>query len=293
LQADVSAGRLRGAALTDVRAALRGTPFRNHLRSLVESGAMNDVDAGLLIVWADFVEDVAQRMERAPSALRAVSGLPGTAGGMTDTALSNFRRTLREEVAQFVAAIRSGRRRMEVLHQVLEAAPDNRTRGELFTAFRQRLWAAEGSSVTRVVDAAGEPVPPTFDFPGFGTSGRRTADDLVDVAAGHGTLPPGRYAVEDKTGPGAFSLSQAQAYAATTAPRRGLRRSPTSPASEDFNGLVYTFSSPADANRALAQMEADALVAPLLGRARGGIHVAHYGVDGSLVFSGHTAPVRR
>ena len=293
LQADVSAGRLRGAALADARTALRGTPLRNHLRGLVESGAMNEADAGLLLVWANFVEDVAQRMERAPSALRAVSGLPSTAGGMTDAALSTFRSTLREEVAQFVAAIRGGRRRMEVLHQILEAAPDNRTRGELFTAFRQRLWAAEGSSVTRVVDDAGEPVSPSFDFPGFGTSGRRTADDLVDVAAGHGTLPRGRYAVEDKTGAGAFSIAQAQDYARTTAPRRGLRRSPTSPPSEDLNGIVYVFSTPADAQRALAQMEADALVAPLLGRARGGIHVAHYGVDGSLVFSAHTAPVRR
>lgn len=293
LQADVSARRLRGAALTEARATLRGTPFRNHLRNLVESGAMNEADAGLLLVWGDFVEDVAQRMDRAPSALRAVAALPGTPGGMTDSALSNFRRTLREEVAQFVGGIRSGRRRMEVLHQILEAAPDNRTRGELFTAFRQRLWAAEGSSVTRVLDDAGDPVSPTFDFPGFGTSGRRTADDLVDVAAGHGTLPRGRYAIEDKTGAGAFSLGQAQDYARTTAPRRGLRRSPTAPASDDLNGIVYVFSDPADAQRALAQMEADALVAPLLGRARGGIHVAHYAADGSLVFSGHTARMRR
>lgn len=282
LRADVAANRLAGEELARARRLL-DSRFGAFLDGLVNGGSMNAGDAGLLLGWAPLVDDLAQRMSKAPGELRAVAELPRTASGMTDGALSSFRRTLRGEVADFIHAVPDGAERMRALRSLLDLAPDNRTRGELFTAFRQRQWAQAGGT-TRVMGADGNAVSPTFDFPEFGTSGRRTADDLVDFAVGNGRLPPGRYAIEDKTGAGAFSLAQAQDYARTAAPRRGLRRSPTAAADSDFTGLVYVFSSSTEADNALRLMRNDPLVSAALGRSPGGIHVAHYDDLGGLNF---------
>jgi hypothetical protein len=281
LRADVAANRLAGDELARARRLL-DSRFGTFLDGLINGGSMNAGDAGLLLGWAPLVDELAQRMSKAPGDLRAVAALPRTAGGMTDGALSSFRRTLRGEVADFIHAVPDGAERMRALQYLLDLAPDNRTRGELFTAFRQRQWAQAGGT-TRVMGADGNPVSPTFDFPEFGTSGRRTADDLVDFAVGNGHLPPGRYAIEDKFGD-AFDPAQARDYARTWVPGRGLRRSPNG-SEPDFTGLVYVFSSSAKANDALRLMRNDPLVSAALGRSPGGIHVAHYEPGGALRFS--------
>jgi hypothetical protein len=274
-RAAIAAGRLTGTDLVNAQRLLK-SPFRTHLEGLVKDGAMGPADAGLLLGWAGFVEELVNRSQRSIPQLNAVRGLPRGVGGMTDGALSSFRGALRAEAADVAAAVGDGAQRMETLQALLAALPDNRSRGELFTEFRKAMWRAEGGI------EVGLPVEP-FRHPEFATTtAKRTPDDVVRQKADvPGWLPKGRFAVEDKTGPGAFVLEQMRDYARTAAPGRGLRLAPDAAKASDYDGLIIMFSSAEDAGKALKQMREDPLIRPLLGRHPGGIHVGAYDAKGA------------
>lgn len=139
---------------------------------------------------------------------------------------------------------------------------------------------------------------------GLGTT-KRTPDGVADVTAKARGLPPGRYAIEDKAGKGAFKLDQAEAYAKRsdpTLPRRtpgttgdatgGFKLSPTSKTSE-YDGVLYAFSTKAEAEAAIKMMQGSKWTGPLLGKHPGGIHVMFVDATGALTILKATAPTPR
>jgi len=92
----------------------------------------------------------------------------------------------------------------------------------------------------------------------------RTPEDAVVLNANFGKLKKGRYALEDKAGEHAFRIDQARDYA------RGLAADKT-----NYDGLIYVFSSEADARVAYDKLFGDTVTKKLLG-VDGGIHVTYF-----------------
>jgi hypothetical protein len=198
-----------------------------------------------------------------------------TSKKITATELGALRDEIRDVTVEQILKLR-GTKRQEVLQDMLKIQPDSASKGHLFREYRREAMKVEK-------DAGGVPLYDVADkvspesFSGTGLKNRRTPDDVVKLAEGaDGHLQPGRYAVEDKAGDGAFKLDQAEDYAKRSY-RAGQKGGgfKTTPESTDitYAGLIYVFSKETEAKAALVAMQDNKAIRSVLGKEPGGIHV--------------------
>ncbi len=185
-----------------------------------------------------------------------VEGLPSN----TRAAQSAFRGKLRDACVN-AALKRQGEEQMVALQELLGLMPNSKMQGELFTLFRQRTMGANFQGLR--TQKSGELRPANI-------STKRTFDDVLQVrrAGGKGAPPPGRYAVEDKSGSGAYKPDQAQRYSAALE-RDGKITMKTG---DEYEGVIYFFDTQKayeGAIKTLKDMHAK-------------IHVAYYNDEGIL-----------
>ena len=101
----------------------------------------------------------------------------------------------------------------------------------------------------------------------------------MNVADVEARLPPGKYAIEDKAGQGAFNMSQATDYAKRSYDKvAGFKLSPYAKEKE-YEGIVYVFSRKGEAEAALTQLSKGKQTQALLGNPPGGMHVMYFNAE--------------
>jgi len=148
--------------------------------------------------------------------------------------------------------------RARLLQRFLDAQPSNGDRGELFSQFRRTNPLGQVETLNL------GPGSTTLQ----GTTRRADgALQVLDPPAGSRGLQPGTYLVEDKAGPGAFRLDQAQRYS------EALKAGQITAANgQQYRGLVYFFSNRAAAEAAVEQIDG----------LNQSIHVAYYSERGTV-----------
>ena len=257
-------------------AALRPA-LLDELAGRVASGKLDDGSAGLIAHWGGVMEDLQRRTGRSYSDLMGEAGSLQRAMGEAD--YRNLRVRLRTIAAEHLATVTPGSRQRSHLMEMLDLQPDNKSRGELFTAYRKETMRR------RFPD---EDVVPGHDIeslhvPGSGKlKKQRTPDDVVEQHIDlEGFLPSGRYAVDDKVG-NAFKLDQAEDYARAMI-EGPKRRTATGPLVDvEYDGIVYVFTDEGYAKLAYKKMQENRLTAQVLDRSDRGIHVLFLDDDGVL-----------
>ncbi|HWO25379.1 MAG TPA: hypothetical protein VNO30_41850 [Kofleriaceae bacterium] len=134
-------------------------------------------------------------------------------------------------------------------------------------------------------------------FSGAGLARPRTPDGVVTVKLQpdvEAHLPPGKYAIEDKAGQGAFKLDQARDYARRASDQAGGFKLTPHAKEAEYVGLVYVFSRESEAKAALKRMTDAPEIKQLLGRHPAGIHVMYFdGETGDLALATSLAPVKK
>lgn len=285
IRQDIASGKLSGDEIAKLQGELKAMA-PDWFDAIAKKGLAPE-DAGLLMKWGRTVETL--QSKRIVSIQELLAGFESP---IKESALKAFRRKIRKNSADYLVGITDGKSRMKAMNELLALQPDNRSKGELYTAFRQGfLKKAGGWDV--------EDIPPSaLEIPGARTqSGTRTPDataSLMDPVEDF--LPPGRYAIEDKAGPGAFKLDQAEDYAASysaVAERYthgdvgekagGIITNPGAGKAE-FDGILYTFTSKAEADAALSSIieSGNDTLKNRMGKHPGGIHLAYFDAKGKL-----------
>ncbi|MEZ4401264.1 MAG: hypothetical protein R3B06_14655 [Kofleriaceae bacterium] len=215
--------------------------WRTALADRVTAGSLDEGSAGLLAKWGPALEDLRSRTGGRLSLTDLLDTVP--AGRLTEGQLSAFRGRLRDHTVAYLETIPDLRQRTGALHELLARQPDSASKGALFTDYRRAAMRHQLDDFDgELFDVPGDVVP----FTGDDLARVRRADDVVAITGDRADfVPRGRYALEDKAGPGAFDLAQAQDYARRfdpTLPRRtpgdrgaatgGFRAGPSDAAAE-------------------------------------------------------------
>jgi hypothetical protein len=262
--------------------------FREELSRRVAEGRLDEGDAGLFVKWAPLVEEMERRgMITREEALGLVHGK------VTETGVETFRRTLRARAVEGLMRI-PAESRMPVYEAVAGHMPDEPSRGHFFTAFREAVM--KGSPLVYDVETFGKTSKPA-PFEGKDLKKPRQPDGVTKIRDGiEGQLPGGRYAIEDKTGPNAFIMKQAEDYARRSDSELARRPDGELGVGEDkggfkltkestesvYDGMIYVFSNEAEATAALQRMNDNKIVGPIVGKHPGGIHVMYMSAEGEL-----------
>ena len=194
-----------------------------------------------------------RQYEKAMAALAGLGVKPehivNALAGRADTDFATaFRQQLRSgslDVLRAASPARAG----AVLQRLLDAQPNNSSRGALFHAFRE----ANMPSGFRRVDpgVAGTTIART----------PRMADGVLEITEppGSGALPGpkerGRYLAEDKAGAGAFDRDQARHYSSQIGEEGKIRTAD----GKSHNGVVYFFDTIESARAATRYMDGNGL----------------------------------
>lgn len=162
-------------------------------------------------------------------------------GGLSDDAFEHaMRDRLRDEMVKRLRKL-PPEEQADRLTRMMDAMPDNGSRGALFSEYRKSGMGAglkdvkPGTNATRLEGA------------------KRTGDGLVEVGAKRGTKGPGpgKFLAEDKNGAAAFKRSQLEAY------NKALKGGKLKMADgvTELDGVTYFFPDRAAAQGALAAMD--------------------------------------
>ncbi len=252
-----------------------GPHFRKVLERKVGSqvGQMDEAAAGMLSRWGRTLEELAAKEGIAVEAL-ADDVLNGVSFPLTEAGYDKFRHNIRSRTVKYLHQIEDGGEQMKALHEMIDAQPDSGSRGHLFTEFAKKDKAAN-----KVLPYE-EGTPKSFT--GSDLNKIRTPDGAANVAKKNRLeLDEGRYAVEHKTGPGAFKMDQAEDYARRAREGHGFRLTKGGQIAE-YDNIAYVFSNQADAEAAMNQLSNGQLTNRLLDRNPGGFHVMFYDEQGEL-----------
>lgn len=234
----------------------------------------------MLARWGRTLEELAAKAEvsgqRVGVAALADELLAGIPMPLTEARYDLFRHRLRTKTVDVLQGIEDGTERMKMLHEMIEVQAESRSRGELFSEFSTRDMTESGT----VTLEKGSPKR----FTGTDLHKTRMGDRVgtVSVRQAQGTgLPTGRNLLEDKAGPGAFKIDQAEDYAKRATPGDGFRLTKTS-TTKEYDNVVYLFSNEADAREALQALGRNPSTRSLLGHNPGGFHLAFYDEQGAL-----------
>ena len=233
--------RWRSCIVTTPREAIqaridldKGAHFRAVLTSRVNSlqRPIDAATAGLLMKWGPVVDQLASTFpEVSIDAL-----LANVAKVAKKTEVDEFRRMLRQEIADRVLGVADPESRVKALLDMIEVQPDSASRGHLFGEFRQRLQKADPKGVLK---PDGQKPPPFYEK---GFKATRQPDDVIELAAGHPDFPDnwaGTWLGEDKAGEGAFKIEQLEDLAKVFDPRIAFKH----PGSKTvYKGEIFFFS---------------------------------------------------
>jgi hypothetical protein len=231
---------------------------------------MDEASAGLLAKWGPVLEELESRFPGQIKMGDFLATLPKRS--LAESEVDDFRRLIRRRTVDELMKIPEPAERTAKLYQLIDLQPEPASMGHLFTEYRQRAMG----DIPNIQVARQKPAP--FIRKNF----VRTPDDVFQVtSAAYKKLPAGRYAIEDKTGRGAFKLDQAEDYARTRIAKAGVFK-PTEQSVESFDGIVYVFSRGSEAAKSLYLLKNSKLTKDLLGLPNGGIHVMYLDADGEL-----------
>jgi hypothetical protein len=302
LETQLAGGQLDAKAAREARVYIqtRSPRVRAELERRVERGDLDEGTAGLVAKWGA----VAERLETDSAAGAGKQFPPFTIGELldqvpkgpvTEVHTDKLRRYLRERTLQYIESLERPQDRMEALHAMLGVQPDPGSKGELFHAYRERFMAAAIDEDGQAIYDVAKDAPGTFSGAGLGRP--RRPDGVVTVKLQpdvEAHLPPGKYAIEDKTGPDAFKLDQARDYAKRAYDKAGGFKLTPQAKEAEYVGLVYVFSRESEAKAALKRMTRVPEIEKLLGRHPAGIHVIYFdGETGDLALATTLAPVTR
>lgn len=267
-------------ALGHLKLQKEAPEFRALLTHRIGQAGMDKASAGMLARWGRTLEAFAAKAEasgqRIGVAALADELLAGIPMPLTEAGYDLFRHRLRTKTVDFLHGIEDGTERMKTLHEMVAVQPDSSSKGHLFGEFSTRDMTATGTVTLQ------KETPKALTGTDLHMSTRRP-DRAGSVSAkqAEGTgLPQGRNAIEDKTGPEAFRIKQAEDYAKRARPE-GFVLTQTS-TTKEYDNLVYVFSNQADATTAMRELGGNSLTNAVLGKTPGGIHVAYYNDDGML-----------
>ncbi|HWO26637.1 MAG TPA: hypothetical protein VNO30_48240, partial [Kofleriaceae bacterium] len=302
LEQQLAGGQLDAKTAQEARVYIqaRSPRVRAELERRVVRGDIDEGTAGLVAKWGA----VAERLETDSAAGAGKQLQPFTIGELLDQVpkgpLTNaqndqLRRYLRERTLQYIESLERPKDRMEALHTMLDVQPDPGSKGELFHSFRARFMSAATDEDGQVIYDVAQEAPARFS--GAGLARPRTPDGVVTVKLQPDVerhLPPGKYAIEDKAGQGAFKLDQAREYARRAYEKAGGFKLTPHAKEAEYVGLVYVFSRESEAKAALKQMDQAPEIKKLLGRHPAGIHVMFFhGATGDLVRATPLVSVKR
>jgi hypothetical protein len=162
-------------------------------------------------------------------------------------------------------------------------------------SYRERFMSAATDEEGQAIYEVAKEAPARFR--GAGLDRPRTPDGVVTVKLQpdvEAQLPPGKYAIEDKAGTGAFKLDQARDYARRAYDKAGGFKLTPHAKQAEYVGLVYVFSRESEAKAALERMTGVPEIRKLLGRHPAGIHIMFFhGESGDLVRATPLAPVQK
>jgi len=160
-------------------------------------------------------------------------------------ASGDFRKRLRQQIADTILLEQNGSERMKLLDicgNIISQSPHSyKVKGELFTVFRNKDFEIRQKGKLENV-----PNAPRTNI--AGTS--RNADDVIRVISedlGEGAPKPGTYLVEDKSGKEPFVPEQAERYSSYLNEGEGKIKVKKAV----YDGLVYFFDSFQPANNAM------------------------------------------
>jgi hypothetical protein len=300
LEKQLASGKLDAKTAQEARVYIqsKGPRVRAELERRVVRGDIDEGTAGLVAKWGA----VAERLESDAAAGTGKQLTPFTIselldqvpkGPLSEAQNDKLRRYLRERTLQYIESLERPKDRMEALRTMLDVQPDPGSKGELFHSYRERFMGSDPEARELYDVAAGAP----GKFSGAGLSRPRTPDGVVNVKLQPDVerhLPPGKYAIEDKAGHGAFKLDQARDYARRAYEKAGGFKLTPHAKEVEYIGLVYVFSRKSEADAALERMDDAPEIKELLGRHPAGIHVMYFHDEsGDLVRATKLTPMMR
>ncbi len=258
----------RFESFLEVQRANFGEPLTDnpHVEAaLARRFAGNATDQGGIAIarrWGDALKTLHEGAGKGGPALldRLLDNL-GSA--TTDTSYGKFRREVRNAMVDQATAKATPQAQVERIRTLIDALPDSRSQGEVFTGFREQLASNKGSPISFMQPIAGAETRIGKD---------RVADGAVNITAKQtGGPQAGRYLAEDKSGPGAFDPDQAKAYHDRL--REGGNAISTVDG-EKYKGVVYSFDSEGSARAAMST----------LGGLNKNIHVGFFDAKGGFVW---------
>jgi hypothetical protein len=297
------------------------TQFKDFEDRLAALGLSGD-DTGTLRRWWQQAQMVSELLDAVPgspsraafldemfAAARKKMGTgPGGAAVLGEAAYDEFRETLRRRTAELLnratgmdmapmlqrlAAhqhladrLQLGKKNpLSLLHLFLESQPDgSASKGHLFTAYREARMVSGGEMVPMHGERA-----MTVVREADGRSVTRTADGALMVTSAPtaaGAPGAGPHLLEDKAGPGAFKLDQAEDYARGFGTRRAAQVLPPGVYGpvQEYQGIVYFFDNVDNARAAFTKMQGSPVTRGVLGRRPGGIFVSYIDSTGNIAW---------
>jgi hypothetical protein len=247
-------------------------PLSNHPQveaAISARYSRGDLDRGGVAIarrWGDALSALHDGGEGNTVLNRLLSHLGATA---SDTSYRVFRREVRKAIVDLALSQPHSQggvdRRVTRLRELLGTLPDNRSQGETFTEFRERLAGISGSTVSYM-----QPLPNAE----VRLPNGRFADGAIQITQGPpGTPPSGRYLVEDKSGDNAFKADQAQRYSDQLRTNGGNINTTGDPP-QLYIGIVYNFDNEPAARAAL----------PTIQSLHPNIRVSYFNPQGQLVW---------
>ena len=250
--AQFGANRAR-AAIADIEAELRGlarTAAERRAEILDTFGKPTDHPAleaaisGLDPYGKAYVRQYAAALADLEGRGVTLKGLVEGLRGRSEPMLEDmFRTALRKASVEVLKAVPPAER-AAVLQQMLAAQPNNSAKGHLFNAFRKENMPA-GLKPIKATEG-GTQIRNTTRF----------ADGVVEITeprekAVRGPTEPGSYLAEDKAGPGAFDLKQAENYSKNFTAEDTIKTAD----GKTHQGVLYFFDDFAAADNARRQLD--------------------------------------
>ena len=201
-----------------------------------------DIDKALVRRWSGVIEELYESPGVDPKLLDDL--LENLSKDFPKTNYENFCRLLRARQANYLASLPDGEARMAALQQFGGIQVDSGSEGQLLTAFRREDFKIRHSENIETIEDAS-----VVQIEGTG----RNADDAIRI----GTIrdpnapPSGDYLVEDKFGPNAFKVKQAQRYSSFLQNNGKVRTAK----GQEYSGIIYFFDNKEAAETARDQMK--------------------------------------
>ncbi len=212
-------------------------------------------DAGAARKWGDLVKKLADEQQLTPAQRKKLAQelLGELSTGFGETENDNYRKAVRQKIAEFVGGVQDSAKRRQLMDAFLKNelwVDDMKSKGELFSAIMKenaRRFPAQG------IRPLSETEAPSLAIDTKVSGKDRIADGAVEVKGQKdaGAPPDGKFLVEDKAGPTAFKPDQADDYSANLKKGGGKIKA----GGREYDGVIYRFDTLKAAEDAMAKIK--------------------------------------